>query len=117
MDAVAGRMINDVEERPGVTSKVIKPEESVEILHRALELCPDIKVAGIAGPGDTLATDYALETFRIIKKEFPDILKCMSTNGLLLYERADAVGVPGKSEFGDRIYLKKVASKETFSHG
>lgn len=117
MDAVAGRMINDVEERPGVTSKVIKTKESVEILHRALALCPDIKVAGIAGPGDTLATDYALETFRIIKKEFPDILKCMSTNGLLLYERADAVGVSGKSEFGDRIYLKKVASKETFSHG
>lgn len=85
------RTINDVEERPGVTSKVIKPEESVGILRRALELCPDIKVAGIAGPGDTLATDYALDTFRIIKREFPEILKCMSTNGLLLYERADEI--------------------------
>lgn len=85
------RTINDVEERPGVTSKVIKPEESVGILRRALELCPDIKVAGIAGPGDTLATDYALDTFRIIKQEFPEILKCMSTNGLLLYERADEI--------------------------
>ena len=85
------RTINDVEERPGVTSKVILPEESADILRKALELCPDIKVAGIAGPGDTLATDYALDTFRIIKKEFPDILKCMSTNGLLLYERADEI--------------------------
>lgn len=85
------RTINDVDERPGVTSKVIKPEESVGILRRALELCPDIKVAGIAGPGDTLATDYALDTFRIIKQEFPEILKCMSTNGLLLYERADEI--------------------------
>jgi nitrogen fixation protein NifB len=80
-----------VEERPGVTSRVISPQESVQILKRALELCPDIRVAGIAGPGDTLATDYALETFRIIGKAFPDILKCMSTNGLLLYERADEV--------------------------
>lgn len=85
------RTINDVEERPGVTSKVILPDESADILRKALELCPDIKVAGIAGPGDTLATDYALDTFRIIKKEFPDILKCMSTNGLLLYERADEI--------------------------
>lgn len=85
------RTINDVEQRPGVTSRVIRPEESVEILEKALKLCPDIKVAGIAGPGDTLATDYALETFRIIKEKFPDLIKCMSTNGLLLYERADEI--------------------------
>lgn len=85
------RSINDVEERPGVTSKVIKPEESVEILNKALEICPDIKVAGIAGPGDTLASDNALNTFKIIKEKFPDLIKCMSTNGLLLNERAEDV--------------------------
>ena len=85
------RSINDVEERPGVTSKVIKPEESVEILKKALEICPDIKVAGIAGPGDTLASDNALNTFKIIKEKFPELIKCMSTNGLLLNERAEEV--------------------------
>lgn len=85
------RAINDTEDRPGVTSKVITPEESVDILKKALELCPDITVAGIAGPGDTLATDYALETFRKVKEAFPELIKCMSTNGLLLYERADEV--------------------------
>lgn len=85
------RTINDVEERPGVTSKVIKPEECEEILKKALELCPDIKVAGIAGPGDTLASDTALKTFRIIKEKFPGLIKCMSTNGLLLSERAQEV--------------------------
>ena len=85
------RTINDVEERPGVTRQVIKPEESIDILKKALAICPDIKVAGIAGPGDTLATDYALETFRLIGKEFPELIKCMSTNGLLLYERADEI--------------------------
>ncbi len=31
--------------------------------------------------------------------------------------RADAAGVPGKSEFGDRIYQKRLRVKETFSHG
>lgn len=85
------RTINDVEDRPGVTSKVLKPEECEEILKKALEICPDIKVAGIAGPGDTLATDTALKTFRIVKEKFPNLIKCMSTNGLLLSEKAQEV--------------------------
>lgn len=85
------RVINDEEERPGVTSKVITPGESVDILKKALEICPEIKVAGIAGPGDTLASDYALEAFRKVKENFPQLIKCMSTNGLLLYEKADEI--------------------------
>lgn len=85
------RVLNDTENRPGVTAKVIKPEESIAILRKALKICPDIKVVGIAGPGDTLATDTALETFRLVDKEFPHLLKCMSTNGLLLDEKADQV--------------------------
>jgi nitrogen fixation protein NifB len=31
--------------------------------------------------------------------------------------RADAVGVPGKSEYGDQIYQRRLQAKETFSHG
>ena len=85
------RTINDVEERPGVTSKVLKPEEVEEILEKALEICPEIKVTGIAGPGDTLASDNALKTFQIVKEKFPQLIKCMSTNGLLLNERAEEV--------------------------
>lgn len=85
------RKINDYEQRPGVASTVIKPEEAIDVIRRSLEICPDITVAGIAGPGDTLASDFALETFRLIKKEFPQIIKCMSTNGLLLSEKAQEV--------------------------
>lgn len=85
------RVINDVEDRPGVTSKVITPDESIEVLEKALKICPEITVAGIAGPGDTLASDYALQTFRKVKEKFPNLIKCMSTNGLLLYEKADEV--------------------------
>ena len=85
------RTINDVEERPGVTSKILTPEEASEIVGKALDICPDIKVAGIAGPGDTLASDNAFNTFRIIKEKYPDLIKCMSTNGLLLNERAQDV--------------------------
>lgn len=85
------RTINDVDERPGVTSKILKPEDCEVILKKALAICPDIRVAGIAGPGDTLASDYALKTFEIVKEKFPDLIKCMSTNGLLLNERAEEI--------------------------
>lgn len=85
------RVISDVEDRPGVTSKVITPEESLDVLEKALKICPEITVAGIAGPGDTLATDYALATFRKVKEKYPDLIKCMSTNGLLLFEKAEEV--------------------------
>lgn len=82
------RVMNDTEDRPGVASKVISPRESLDVLEKALRLCPEITVAGIAGPGDTLASDYAFETFRLIKEKYPNLILCMSTNGLLLEEKA-----------------------------
>lgn len=85
------RKINTFENRPGVTGEILTPQEAVDALGRALELCPDITVAGIAGPGDTLATDGAVDTFRLIGEKYPEILKCMSTNGLLLAERAQEI--------------------------
>ncbi len=85
------RKINDDEQRPGVTSTVLEPEEAAHFIDLALEKCPEITVVGIAGPGDTLATDRALKTFRLIKDKYPKLIKCMSTNGLLLDEKADEV--------------------------
>lgn len=85
------RTINELEQRPGVTSTVIRPEEAPFYIQKALEACPELTVVGIAGPGDTLATPYTLETFRIIKEQFPQLIKCMSTNGLLLAEKAQEI--------------------------
>lgn len=85
------RDINDSEVRPGVARGIITPREALAVVEKAVELCPSITVAGVAGPGDTLATPYALETFRLIKQHFPKIIKCMSTNGLLLPHYADEI--------------------------
>lgn len=85
------RTLNDYENRPGVTSEVIRPEEASELVKRALRLCDDLSVVGIAGPGDTLASKHALEAFSLIDKEYPQLIKCMSTNGLLLAEKAEEV--------------------------
>jgi nitrogen fixation protein NifB len=82
-------VLNDTEQRPGVTSQIITPLEALDVVRKAVALSPDLTVVGIAGPGDTLATPYAFETFRLIRHEFPDLIKCMSTNGLLLPEKSD----------------------------
>ncbi|MCB2295692.1 radical SAM protein [Clostridium algoriphilum] len=82
------RDCNSNEERPGVASGILDPKDAVETIRKALELCPQITVVGIAGPGDTLATTQAIETFKLIDVTYPDLIKCMSTNGLLLYKYA-----------------------------
>ncbi|MBR4823594.1 MAG: radical SAM protein [Spirochaetaceae bacterium] len=89
------RSINDTENRPGVTGRVLKPEEAADIVGKALAISPEIKVAGIAGPGDTLASDNAFKTFALVGEKFPELIKCMSTNGLMLSERADEVIAAG----------------------
>lgn len=88
------RDVNDAMEndcRPGVTNGILTPQEAVGVVCRAVELCPEITVVGIAGPGDPLATPYALETFRLVGEQFPGLIRCMSTNGLLLPDRADEI--------------------------
>ncbi len=89
------RSINTTENRPGVTGRILQPEEALEIVGKALEISPEIKVCGIAGPGDTLAGSNAFKTFSLIGQKFPQLIKCMSTNGLLLNERADEVIAAG----------------------
>ncbi len=77
------------ESRPGVTSRLLTPDEAIRKVREVMAseiLGPVIKVIGIAGPGDPLANEETFETFGLIEKEFPHLIKCMSTNGLLLAE-------------------------------
>jgi nitrogen fixation protein NifB len=85
------RTFNKLEQRPGVTNKLLSPEEAAEIVDKALEICPEITVAGIAGPGDTLATTHAIETFRLINEKHAELINCLSTNGLLLEKYAEEI--------------------------
>lgn len=87
------------ESRPGVTSRLLTPLEAIERVREVMAseiLGPVIKVVGIAGPGDPLANEETFTTFGHIDREFPHLIKCMSTNGLLLpesLERLDALGL------------------------
>ena len=78
------RTFNKSEQRPGVTGELLSPENAAVLVDKALDLCPEITVAGIAGPGDTLATPHALKTFQLIHERRPELILCLSTNGLLL---------------------------------
>ncbi|MCK9323122.1 MAG: nitrogenase cofactor biosynthesis protein NifB [Candidatus Methanomethylophilaceae archaeon] len=72
------------ESRPGVTSEVLTPEQSIVKIRAVLEKVPNLKVIGIAGPGDPLANKETFRTLELVKKEFPDLTLCVSTNGLAL---------------------------------
>lgn len=85
------RSINTNENRPGVSCTVLNKEEAFEIVEEALKECPEIKVLGVAGPGDTLATGDTLDFFKEAKEQYPDLIRCMSTNGLLLAEKIEDV--------------------------
>ena len=71
------------ESRPGVTSSVLSPTQAIAYLERVLEAEPRITVAGIAGPGDPFANPKeTLETLRLIRQRFPELLLCLASNGL-----------------------------------
>jgi nitrogen fixation protein NifB len=89
------RDFNRSEQRPGVATRLLTPEQAMEVLHRALQLCPSINVVGIAGPGEPLFTPHALQTFQLVNAAYPHMINCLSTNGLLLPERAEAIVAAG----------------------
>ena len=76
------------ESRPGVTSEVLSPRQAADKVRIVKEKIPNLKVIGIAGPGDPLANEETFETLSLISSEFPDLTLCVSTNGLALAENA-----------------------------
>ncbi len=77
------------ESRPGVTSEVLTPEQAAEKVAFVKEKIPNLKVIGIAGPGDPLANEETFDTLALLKERFPDLTPCISTNGLALPENVD----------------------------
>jgi len=71
------------ESRPGVTSSVLSPKQAMAYLDRAVETAPYLKVVGIAGPGDPFANpEETMETLRLVREKYPEVLLCVATNGL-----------------------------------
>jgi nitrogen fixation protein NifB len=83
------------ESRPGITSRVLTPDEAVERTRALVERSDRLSVVGIAGPGDPLLNAPTYVTLRHIHWEYPDLTLCVSTNGLLLPDRLEQLIASG----------------------
>jgi len=104
------------ESRPGVTSEILSPQEATEKFLKVKEKLKNVKVVGIAGPGDALANfDETIKSIELIRKADSEIIICLSTNGLMLPFYADDLIEAGVShvtitinaidpEIGAKIY-------------
>jgi nitrogen fixation protein NifB len=101
------------ESRPGITSTVLSPANAVERVRCLIERNECISVIGIAGPGDPLANEATFKVLSSIKKEFPEIILCLSTNGLLLAEKLEEILEAGVRSISVTInaVLPKTAAK------
>nr|WP_092073293.1 nitrogenase cofactor biosynthesis protein NifB [Dendrosporobacter quercicolus]NSL49945.1 nitrogenase cofactor biosynthesis protein NifB [Dendrosporobacter quercicolus DSM 1736]SDM56642.1 nitrogen fixation protein NifB [Dendrosporobacter quercicolus] len=104
------------ESRPGVTSEVLTPADARRKFAMVKEKVEQLSVVGIAGPGDALANwPETRESIERIKAAAPDIVFCLSTNGLMLPDFAQEIVDLGihhvtvtvnclDTEIGARIY-------------
>ena len=62
------------ESRPGVTTKVLSPKEALEKYKYVKAKMPNLKVVGIAGPGDALANfQETKQSLKLIKEFDPEV--------------------------------------------
>ncbi|MFU8766613.1 MAG: radical SAM protein [Candidatus Methanoperedens sp.] len=83
------RKIDKCENRPGVTGSILNPQEALVRVDRYVKEMENLKVVGIAGPGEALANEETFETLRLVHEKYPDLIKCVASNGLLLAENVD----------------------------
>lgn len=73
------------ESRPGVTSGLLSPDQAMMYLEEVFNQKQNIAVVGIAGPGDPFANpEETLETLRLVRKRYPQMMLCVASNGLNL---------------------------------
>ena len=71
------------ESRPGVSSQILAPHQALAYLKEMQGIDNRLTVMGIAGPGDPFANpNETMETLRLVRAEYPDMLLCVATNGL-----------------------------------
>ncbi|MBF0554849.1 MAG: radical SAM protein [Nitrospirae bacterium] len=85
------------ESRPAITSRLLNKEEAVGRVETLVDRTTNLSVIGIAGPGDSIFNETSLEVCKEISARFPELILCISTNGLLLADRIDDIKEAGIS--------------------
>ena len=83
------RKLDKCEHRPGVASSILNAREALVRVDKYIKEIPNLKVVGIAGPGEALANEETFETMRLVHEKYPELIKCIASNGLLLAEKVD----------------------------
>ncbi len=79
------------ESRPGVTSQVLTPAEALDRVKQVVARFDNIRTIAVAGPGEPLFNEETFETFKLVRDAFPDLHLCVSSNGLLMPEKVEAL--------------------------
>ncbi|TEB10537.1 radical SAM protein [Pelotomaculum propionicicum] len=83
------------ENAPGFITKTISPREALKKVHNMMRQDVRLRVVGVAGPGEALADKETMDTLSMLHSCYPNLIKCISTNGLMLEESLDLL-----QEFG-----------------
>ncbi len=83
------RKLDKCEHRPGVAGAILNPQEALVRVDKYIKDLPNLRVVGIAGPGESLANEETFETLDLVHKKYPDLIKCVASNGLVLAENVD----------------------------
>ncbi|MEJ2201696.1 MAG: radical SAM protein [Desulfuromonadaceae bacterium] len=83
------------EDMPGKTRWVLKPEQAIQQVFAKQQLDPPLGVVGIAGPGDALYNPETFTTIDLVRKNFPQLNICLSSNGVLLPDEASRLQALG----------------------
>lgn len=103
-------------QHPGWAQRQLAPLEALELVRGLVCAHPgESFVVGVAGPGEPLENAETFEALGAIHQEYPSLMKCVSSNGLLLADKLPeilAVGITAltvtvnapDSEVGQLIY-------------
>ena len=80
------RKIDKCEHRPGVSSGVMTPEQAADRVDKVLTEIDNLRVVGVAGPGEALANEETLQALKLVHQRHPELIKCIASNGLMLPE-------------------------------
>lgn len=73
---------------PGRAMQIVRPDDVVEYVRKRLVQHPEIRVIGIAGPGEPLFNAETFEVLSLLKQNFNEMGLCLGTNGFFLPENA-----------------------------
>jgi len=64
------------------------PRQAADRVDEALKEFDNLKVVGVAGPGESLANQETIDALKLVHERHPDLIKCVASNGLILPERS-----------------------------